>query len=150
MNLRPILGCLASAAVFCGTAHADETEETKPVETKPAEPEIEKKEENKMTTVIIETSMGTITVELDTEKAPITVANFLAYVDDGHYADTIFHRVIKGFMVQGGGFTPPPPPSRTKRAQTFPTNAGHSPWRARWSWTPPRASSSSTLRITIS
>jgi len=105
MNLRPILGCLASAAVFCGTAHADETEETKPVETKPAEPEIEKKEENKMTTVIIETSKGSITVELDGEKAPITVKNFLAYVDDGHYADTIFHRVIKGFMVQGGGFT---------------------------------------------
>lgn len=56
--------------------------------------------------VLIETSLGTITVELDRENAPISVENFLAYVENGHYAGTIFHRVIKGFMIQGGGFTP--------------------------------------------
>ncbi len=52
------------------------------------------------------TSMGTITLELDREHAPITVDNFLRYVKDGHYDGTIFHRVIDGFMIQGGGFTP--------------------------------------------
>ena len=47
---------------------------------------------------------GVITIELDAEKAPKTVANFLNYVNKGHYANTVFHRVIPGFMVQGGGF----------------------------------------------
>lgn len=55
--------------------------------------------------VLIATSLGDITVELDAAKAPLTVANFLAYVDDGFYDGTIFHRVIKGFMIQGGGLT---------------------------------------------
>ena len=53
----------------------------------------------------METSMGTITLELDDAKAPETVANFVQYAKDGHYDGTIFHRVIDGFMVQGGGFT---------------------------------------------
>ena len=53
----------------------------------------------------IETSMGSITVELDDAKAPITVKNFLDYAASGHYDGTIFHRVIDGFMIQGGGFT---------------------------------------------
>jgi peptidyl-prolyl cis-trans isomerase B (cyclophilin B) len=55
------------------------------------------------TRVKIETTMGTITLELDDEKAPDTVANFIQYVEEGFYAGTIFHRVIDGFMVQGGG-----------------------------------------------
>lgn len=54
---------------------------------------------------VIETSMGTITLELDEAKAPLTVANFVQYVKDGFYDGTIFHRVIDGFMIQGGGFT---------------------------------------------
>ena len=53
----------------------------------------------------IETSMGTITVELDDERAPATVENFVKYAADGFYDGTIFHRVIDGFMIQGGGFT---------------------------------------------
>jgi peptidyl-prolyl cis-trans isomerase B (cyclophilin B) len=56
--------------------------------------------------VIMETSMGTITIELFKDKAPITVENFLKYVDDKHYDGVIFHRVIPNFMVQGGGFEP--------------------------------------------
>ena len=52
----------------------------------------------------IATSMGDIRVELFTEASPKSVQNFLRYVDDGHYANTIFHRVIPGFMIQGGGF----------------------------------------------
>jgi len=55
-------------------------------------------------TVQFTTSAGTIRIELDDAKAPVTVANFLAYVNKGHYDGTIFHRVIKGFMIQGGGF----------------------------------------------
>ena len=59
-----------------------------------------------MTNVIITTNMGKMTVELNDEKAPQSVANFLAYMNAGHYNNTIFHRVIDGFMVQGGGFEP--------------------------------------------
>lgn len=56
--------------------------------------------------VLMETSKGPITLELYPEKAPLTVENFLRYVDDGFYDGTIFHRVIPKFMIQGGGFTP--------------------------------------------
>lgn len=55
--------------------------------------------------VVIETNKGDITLELDPNRAPVTVANFLSYVDAGHYDNTIFHRVISNFMIQGGGFT---------------------------------------------
>ncbi|HNZ57286.1 MAG TPA: peptidylprolyl isomerase [Methylophilaceae bacterium] len=54
--------------------------------------------------VKLQTNFGDITLELNAEKAPITVANFLQYVDNGFYDGTIFHRVIDGFMIQGGGF----------------------------------------------
>ena len=57
-------------------------------------------------TVKLATSMGDIVVQLDAAKAPLSVENFLAYVKAGHYDGTIFHRVIKGFMIQGGGMTP--------------------------------------------
>ena len=55
--------------------------------------------------VEMQTSMGMIVIELDSEKAPISVKNFLQYAKDGYYNGTIFHRVIDGFMIQGGGFT---------------------------------------------
>ena len=54
----------------------------------------------------LHTNFGVISVELDTEKAPVSAQNFLDYVEAGHYDNTIFHRVIPGFMVQGGGFEP--------------------------------------------
>lgn len=57
------------------------------------------------TTVMLKTTQGDITLELYPEKAPKTVKNFLEYVKNGHYENTIFHRVIDGFMIQGGGFT---------------------------------------------
>jgi len=60
-------------------------------------------EETSMTQVIIKTSAGDIQLELDGEKAPITVENFVSIANSGYYAGTIFHRVINGFMVQGGG-----------------------------------------------
>lgn len=57
-------------------------------------------------TVRLDTSAGSMTIELDDDKAPLSVANFVDYVKQGHYDGTVFHRVIKGFMVQGGGFEP--------------------------------------------
>ncbi len=54
--------------------------------------------------VVMETSQGNITIELDADKAPESVKNFLRYVDEGFYSGTVFHRVIKDFMIQGGGF----------------------------------------------
>jgi peptidyl-prolyl cis-trans isomerase B (cyclophilin B) len=56
--------------------------------------------------VVLKTSHGDIKLELDAENAPATVANFLQYVRDGHYDNTVFHRVIDGFMIQGGGMEP--------------------------------------------
>lgn len=61
--------------------------------------------DKKVEKVKIITSMGDIELELYREKAPLTVANFLSYVDENFYENTIFHRVINGFMIQGGGFT---------------------------------------------
>ncbi|MGZ5032419.1 MAG: peptidylprolyl isomerase [Usitatibacter sp.] len=55
--------------------------------------------------VKLTTSMGPIVIQLDKDKAPVSVDNFVKYVESGHYSGTIFHRVIDGFMVQGGGFT---------------------------------------------
>jgi cyclophilin family peptidyl-prolyl cis-trans isomerase len=56
--------------------------------------------------VVMETNLGTIKIELFEDKAPVTVKNFLKYVEDKHYDGTVFHRVIKTFMIQGGGFEP--------------------------------------------
>jgi len=67
----------------------------------PAKPDAGKKP-----SVVLKTSMGEFTVELASDKAPITVKNFLEYVEAKHYDGTIFHRVIPAFMIQGGGFTP--------------------------------------------
>jgi len=64
--------------------------------------------------VLIETNLGKINLELDDANAPQTVANFLAYVDAGHYRDTIFHRVIKDFMIQGGNFNIEMMPQKTR------------------------------------
>jgi len=82
--------CAAAAIVLAGLVAG------------PVFSQTEKKEINPV--VIMETSEGTIKIELWADKAPKTVANFLAYVDDKFYDGTIFHRVIDGFMIQGGGF----------------------------------------------
>jgi len=66
------------------------------------------------TFVVLETSLGNIKLELDEAKAPKTVANFLSYVDEGFYNNTIFHRVISNFMIQGGGFEPGLKQKKTK------------------------------------
>lgn len=71
-----------------------------PVQTTTNTPKI------KMPKVKLETSLGNIVIQLNPEKAPLSTANFLSYVKEGFYQNTLFHRVIPGFMAQGGGFTP--------------------------------------------
>jgi peptidyl-prolyl cis-trans isomerase B (cyclophilin B) len=66
--------------------------------------------------VVLETSLGSIKLELDEDKAPTTTANFLSYVEDHFYDGTVFHRVIPNFMIQGGGFEPGMKQKRTKPA----------------------------------
>lgn len=74
-----------------------------PEEPKEAPPEIT--EDTMQPIVVLETSKGNIEIELYPEEAPLSVKNFLQYVDDGFYTGTLFHRIIKGFMIQTGGFT---------------------------------------------
>ncbi|MFJ4064498.1 peptidylprolyl isomerase [Pseudomonas sp. NPDC089996] len=69
-----------------------------------------------MSKVKLSTNHGDIVIELNAEKAPITVANFIEYVNAGHYSNTVFHRVINNFMIQGGGFEPGMNEKRDKRA----------------------------------
>src|SRR6516225_7344668 len=66
--------------------------------------------------VALTTSLGTVTIELDPDTAPVTVQNFLDYARSGFYDNTVFHRVIPGFMIQGGGFEPGMRQKRTNAA----------------------------------
>jgi peptidyl-prolyl cis-trans isomerase B (cyclophilin B) len=104
-----VLSVVALAIVVSGHAAADEpgvladiskatNEAAGKTETNPAQQEAHPM-------ILIRTTLGDIKIELYPEKAPITVANFLRYVDEGFYNGTIFHRVIRNFMIQGGGFT---------------------------------------------
>lgn len=74
--------------------------------------------------VKLETTMGDIVVELDGKAAPVTVKNFLTYVEEGFYSGTIFHRVIPNFMIQGGGFTPDMVQKRTRSSIINEANNG--------------------------
>ena len=107
MALRPIWPLLLAALCMplaCGAGEGTESstssQQVQQVKGKPV--------------VVLHTSLGAITVELDADKAPTTVSNFLQYVDDGHYDGTIFHRVISGFMIQGGGMKADMSPKPTK------------------------------------
>ena len=102
MNSRLLL-CSLLAVVLLGLSCDKEAEEAGP-QTKETESQTKKSDpEKKM--VKLETSIGDIVIELDEEAAPVTVKNFLTYVEEGFYDGTIFHRVIHNFMIQGGGFT---------------------------------------------
>lgn len=90
--ITAIAACAAIAFADAPAAPATETKKEAP------------KMEDKVT-VVMETTLGNVEIELDAKKAPVTVTNFLAYVDAKFYDGTVFHRVIPNFMVQGGGFT---------------------------------------------
>ena len=83
-----------------------------------------KGEEKMSNIVVLETTKGIIEIELDTVNAPITTSNFIAYVNAGHYNGLVFHRVIKGFMVQGGGFTPDGTQRQTRAPIVLESNNG--------------------------
>ena len=94
------------SAILCFVAvSALEAEDSAPKAT-PASGEKAKDAESDHPRVVMKTSMGDIVVELDRKRAPVTVENFLRYAQDGFYNGTIFHRVIPGFMIQGGGMEP--------------------------------------------
>jgi peptidyl-prolyl cis-trans isomerase B (cyclophilin B) len=102
MDLRVAVLALSAALTLPALAQ-QEAPPAAPSETAAPAPAETTTEENPM--VILKTSKGDVKIELYPAKAPDTVANFLKYVDDGFYNGTIFHRVINGFMIQGGGFT---------------------------------------------
>jgi len=99
-RLALLIGCAAFAAagVTSGEVRAGQ-------KTGGSRPPASKAPAKKNPVVVMDTSMGVIQIELNPAKAPITTQNFLKYVRRGHYNGTIFHRVIPGFMIQGGGFT---------------------------------------------
>ncbi|HTF35352.1 MAG TPA: peptidylprolyl isomerase [Myxococcota bacterium] len=101
--LPGIPGTLVAAAVLLTFSIAGSAQTPAPKATKGGKP-----------VVVLATSLGDITLELDPEKAPITVENFLAYVDAGFFDGTVFHRVIPNFMIQGGGMTPNLSPKPTR------------------------------------
>ena len=88
-----ILGCASTNSAIASQTQPNSASNVNPQETTLSN----------MPLVELETSMGNITIELNEEKAPKTVENFLNYVNSGHYEGTIFHRIIDGFMIQGGG-----------------------------------------------
>jgi len=97
---RWILASLTSCVLVCGLSVARAGDET-------AKTDADKGKDAAVPTIVtMKTSQGEIEIELFADKAPISVANFLKYVDDGFFAGTVFHRVIPGFMIQGGGMTP--------------------------------------------
>jgi cyclophilin family peptidyl-prolyl cis-trans isomerase len=96
---------VASSICVLVIAAAAAAQGTKTAPAKPADQAAKATTPSANPVVVIETSMGNITVELAQDKAPKTVANFLGYVKSNHYTGTIFHRVIPGFMIQGGGHT---------------------------------------------
>ena len=88
-------------------------------------------------TVLLETTSGDILIELYADKAPATVENFLKYVNEGFYANTIFHRVIKGFMIQGGGMNTTP--KCRKRSMPFRCGKLESAENSKTAWWTARA-----------
>ncbi len=103
-----------STAVAAFAAFALAAAETAPATNAVQTTEREQPKMADTTTVVMETSLGNVEILLDAVNAPITVANFLSYVDEKFYDGTVFHRVIKNFMVQGGGFTADLAQKRTK------------------------------------
>lgn len=104
MKLRKLLGSALLVTSLLAASSAigqDKPAAAPPAGEQPAQPA--PKAEATMVYVLMKTNKGDITIELNQEKAPITVANFLSYVDKKHYDGTIFHRIISTFMIQGGG-----------------------------------------------
>jgi peptidyl-prolyl cis-trans isomerase A (cyclophilin A) len=116
--LVSVAGLGFSHAAFAAPKNSPKKEALKPTPT----PEV--KANPKAVRVTMTTSMGVIKLELDSEKAPLSVKNFVMYANSGHYHKTIFHRVINGFMIQGGGFDEKMNQKSTKEAIKNEANNG--------------------------
>lgn len=114
------LACFLSLAMlpFFTACAKSEEKDAKPAAEKPATAAA------KVEKVRLETSLGNIVIELNRDKAPVSVANFLSYVKKGHYDGTVFHRVIQGFMIQGGGFAKDGEKTAEKQTDKPITNEG--------------------------
>ena len=99
--------------------------------------------------VVIETSAGTITAELYKDRAPVSVENFLRYVADGHYTGTIWHRVVPGYVIQGGGYTPDMREKPTRRPIQNEATNGLSNVRGTLAMARTRAARSATAQFYI-
>ena len=96
-----ICGLLSAVVLICGCSDQTSKKQGNEITT-----ELERTAVDSQSNIVkLETSMGDIVIELDRQAAPVTTANFLKYAEEGFYNGTIFHRVIRGFMIQGGGFT---------------------------------------------
>ena len=103
--MRTLIVALAAVSVLAASAGGQSSTTQPGAATKPVTTSTSPAMANKNPIVIMETSLGAVKIELWADKAPDTVKNFLTYVDEKFFDDTIFHRVIPGFMIQGGGFT---------------------------------------------
>jgi peptidyl-prolyl cis-trans isomerase A (cyclophilin A) len=100
-----LLACGLIFTAFSALGYADDTAAPAATPATPKAPAPAASAKPAATTFVqVSTSMGNFTLELNAERAPLTVANFLKYVDEGHYSGTIFHRVVANFVIQGGGF----------------------------------------------
>ncbi len=100
-----VFALAATLLVACGRPNGGETAQPAAPASPAQAPQAQTPKQGGSPVVVFETDQGSITIQLDAEKAPKTVENFLSYVDAGHYDGTIFHRVMPGFMIQAGGFT---------------------------------------------
>ena len=126
--MRRIFGIIVLAAVIglcvCGCDEEKKQAGVEKENDKLMETQMGQEKQAAGSKVRIKTSMGDMVVELNAEKAPVTVANFMSYVNEGFFSGTIFHRVIPGFMIQGGGFTADMDQKATKAAIKLESNNG--------------------------
>jgi peptidyl-prolyl cis-trans isomerase B (cyclophilin B) len=106
LAITAVPSCKSKAKTEKAPADTNEQQQTRKETIQQTQKETVKKQPVPNTQIRLTTNLGDIVIELDTEKAPLTTANFLKYVEQGHYDGTIFHRVIPNFMIQGGGFRP--------------------------------------------
>jgi len=115
-SLNPVTIAVTLASTLLLTAALARATDPAPGAAPPAKEGTKMEQTGKNPVVVISTSMGDIEAELYADKAPETVKNFIAYAQSGHYDGTVFHRVIKDFMIQGGGMTPDMSQKPTKAA----------------------------------
>lgn len=104
--IRVLPAVLLAAAATLAVAQDPQSKPAQPVDASQPAEATQPSAKGMKPNIKLETSLGDIVLELDAEKAPVTVNNFIKYAEDGHYNNTVFHRVISNFMIQGGGFTP--------------------------------------------